>query len=140
LGAFTALGAMGEEHPLSAAELAGDGKLYLNFWASWCSSCIAELPTLETLSAMDGMRVIGISMDGDGARERAMQLFEGRASYPTYFISEPGEDDGFGGLGAAFDFARLPIPTTAVFSADGVLERVISGPIREEDLPRSAGD
>lgn len=129
LGSFTALDAMGEEHVLSTKELAQGGKLYLNFWASWCSSCVAELPDLDAMSAEDGIRVVGLSVDVGEDRARALDLFADRASFPTYFIPKPGAEDDFGGLGLAVDFQRLPIPTTLVFSSDGILERVITGPV-----------
>jgi len=137
LAPFQVLGPMGEESTLAVKKLAQGGKLYLNFWASWCASCVAELPRLEALNKQDGSRVIGISVDGEEDRQTALALFEGRASFDTYFLAEPGkpnrpgESGAFGGLGTGFDFERLSIPTTVVFSADGKLERIISGPFRE---------
>lgn len=38
----------------------------LNFWASWCNECVAEIPSLNALSAElkdKGLVVIGISID-----------------------------------------------------------------------------
>ncbi len=137
LGSFAALDTVGEEHALAPGELAAGGKLYLNFWASWCGSCVAELPALDALNSEEGSQVIGISVDGEKDRASALELFAGRASYPTYFLAEPGEDDRFGGLGEALDFQRLPIPTTLVFDENGRLERVITGPIALGELSES---
>lgn len=50
---------------LSLESLRGE-IIVLDFWASWCSPCITELPTLKTLSdefSDDGVRVIGINLD-----------------------------------------------------------------------------
>jgi thiol-disulfide isomerase/thioredoxin len=38
----------------------------LNFWATWCGSCVAEIPDLEALYeryAPDGLVIVGISVD-----------------------------------------------------------------------------
>jgi len=44
--------------------------LVLNFWATWCAPCLYELPALDRLSAKyrpEDVRVLAISIDGDGA-------------------------------------------------------------------------
>jgi cytochrome c biogenesis protein CcmG/thiol:disulfide interchange protein DsbE len=45
----------------------------LNFWATWCASCIVEMPTLMNLQrkySSKGIAVIGISMDEDTPAKR----------------------------------------------------------------------
>ena len=46
----------------------------LNFWASWCAPCIAEMPTLDALQAElgpDGLDVVAVSLDRDGIKKAA---------------------------------------------------------------------
>ncbi|MBI4652541.1 redoxin domain-containing protein [Candidatus Desantisbacteria bacterium] len=47
-----------------------DGKvIILNFWATWCPPCQAEIPDFIELYSMyknSGVVIIGVAMDGDG--------------------------------------------------------------------------
>lgn len=59
----------------------------LNFWASWCMPCIAELPALERLSQRlgpKGLSVIAIGIDDDIAK---LSEFRDRfaLSFPVLF-------------------------------------------------------
>jgi peroxiredoxin len=68
-----------EEVPNFAFELAGQrrelsdfrGKIVvLNFWATWCPPCVAEMPSLERLHQRfrdRGLVVLGVSVDTDAA-------------------------------------------------------------------------
>jgi cytochrome c biogenesis protein CcmG/thiol:disulfide interchange protein DsbE len=48
------------------------GQPYLvNFWASWCVTCVVEHPVLEQLAAMDRIRIIGFNFRDEP--EDAMQ-------------------------------------------------------------------
>ncbi|MEE3501661.1 TlpA disulfide reductase family protein [Acidiphilium acidophilum] len=55
---------------LGLAHYKGEG-LIVNFWATWCPPCRAELPSLVVLNKMllpDGIRVLPISVDSDGIK------------------------------------------------------------------------
>lgn len=57
----------GVEHRLS--EYAGKGNyVVLDFWASWCTPCIAEMPKLKTAQELygdKGLQIVGVSLDGN---------------------------------------------------------------------------
>ncbi len=63
--AFGFLDAAGATHTL--AEFAGKG-VVLNFWATWCTPCVAELPSLAALAAKaSDVVVLPVSTDRGGA-------------------------------------------------------------------------
>ena len=76
------------------------GKLVLlNFWATWCAPCLAEIPafiTWQTAYGRPGLQIVGISMDDDSAPvKRAYQKY--RMNYPVMMgDAELGES--FGGV------------------------------------------
>jgi len=68
-----------EEVPNFTFELAGQPRqlsdfrgqvVVLNFWATWCPPCVAEMPSLERIHQRysgRGLVVLGISVDADAA-------------------------------------------------------------------------
>ena len=111
-----------------AAVGAGSGRTALSLWASYCAPCVAELPLLEEWDAANGIRVLAVSVDAPADRGRAREIIGARA--PALSVLFAGEASVEGRtIQDVVDLARLPLPTTLVFSADGVLEEIIRGPI-----------
>ena len=121
-------------------ELLGDpdspteGEVWVNFWASYCQPCVAELPLLDDIDGTNGRRVLLVSADSPGEFERAKELVSKRApSLQSYFIATDVEEiEDAVEISDFVDLERLPIPTTLVFSSEGTLLRVIRGPVQED--------
>lgn len=59
-----------EGHKLSLADFAGKG-VVLNFWATWCMPCVAEMPALDAMAgklAAEGIVVLPLSSDRGGLK------------------------------------------------------------------------
>lgn len=93
--------------------------LLVNFWATWCAPCVKEMPALERLHrelAGEGLAVLAVSQDRDGAA--AVTPFLARIALqdlPVYL-------DPKGVLGR--EFALKGLPTTFVIDREG---RVVAG-------------
>jgi thiol-disulfide isomerase/thioredoxin len=93
----------------------------VNYWASWCSPCRAEMPALDKFYQRhrgQGLVLLGLSVDE--ARDRAavadiMRKF----SYPAALAADA-KANGFG--------SALAVPMTFVIDASGVVRaRLVSG-------------
>jgi peroxiredoxin len=80
---FTLTGADGVEIRLSGYK----GKVVmLNFWATWCTPCLAEIPwfvEFQRTHAARGLAVVGISMDEDGWKPVRPFMETQKINYPV---------------------------------------------------------
>lgn len=81
-------------HDLEGAEVASDafeGKLMLlDFWATWCQPCVADLPNLTRLHEQyeqDGLVVLSVSIDeGDDAAKKVARMIKRRKTRHPVFL------------------------------------------------------
>ena len=115
--------------PIDLSSLRGK-VVVLNFWASWCVPCRAEMPLLETLyreGREQGVTVIGLSSDDRHDRAAAVKA-AGAVSYPVGLLSEA-PVNGFG--------VPQVLPLTYILDAAGKVSAVLlanRGPISAEQL------
>ncbi|MFZ0807584.1 MAG: TlpA disulfide reductase family protein [Candidatus Sulfotelmatobacter sp.] len=96
--------------------------LLVNFWATWCPPCQAELPSLISLqerTRAKGVTVLGISIDVDADAYHRF-LKERNVNFLTVRDPEQKIADMYGTSGW---------PETYIVDRDGVLRRKIVGPI-----------
>src|SRR6202045_1188791 len=107
--AFTLDGLDGK--PLSLAAARGKVVL-LNFWATWCGPCRAEIPDLIALQQKyrDQLQIIGLTVDDDDASMIKDVVAETRINYPVAMASQEVRMQ-YGGIAA--------LPTSFILDAQG---------------------
>ncbi len=109
---------------VALADLAGD-KVYVKYWASWCSICLAGLDELNTLSAQDNdFKVISIvspNFKGEQSTEDFSKWFKKQTTYQdiTVLIDEDGT--------WAKKFGVRGYPTSYYIGSEGVLAKTAPG-------------
>ena len=102
----------------------------LDFWATWCAPCRAEIPWLVELSTKyraNGLEVLGVSMDEGRANRAKVAPFvrERSVSYTILF----GDDN----VAAAYDGVPL-LPQTFFIGRDGKILGSVAGLKTKNDL------
>lgn len=109
----------GEEVSMASLE----GKVvFINFWATWCGPCRAEMPSMEALYhdfKGKGLEILAVSSDMEGAS--AVQPFVQRLglSYPILLDTDFRVDD---------KYLIQSVPTTVLVDKNGVItHRLVGG-------------
>ena len=88
--------------------------MLVNLWATWCTPCVAEMPTLDRIAATygpKGLAVLTISQDNQG--EKAVKPFFAKHDLP-HLKGWADPENQFG-----FDYATGLLPTTVLYDAQG---------------------
>ena len=116
-----------EGQPVKLSDFKGR-VVVLNFWATWCPPCRAEIPDLVSLQkqyATQGLVVVGISMDKGGPARVAAVASELEINYPVVM--------GNAEVSAAYGGIR-GLPTTFIVDRKGNLVGGLEGETNRGEL------
>jgi thiol-disulfide isomerase/thioredoxin len=99
----------------------------LNFWASWCPACVAELPDFQQVHTELGDEVVFIGINMQEEDKVAAEALIARSGVAFLLADDPD--------GAIFrSFNGFGMPTSVFITADGVVADTHSGVIVADDL------
>lgn len=117
-------------NPVSLEELKGK-KVYLKFWASWCSVCLAGMDELDELSGEENefevITIVSPSFNGEQAKEDFVKWFEGLNTKNIRVLMDEG-----GEITSRFNIRAYP--TAAYIGSDGILVAIIPGHMGNSDI------
>lgn len=115
--------------------------VFLNFWASWCPSCMEEMPSIEELYREYGENekdVVILSIVNPRTKEHSagvdlplekLQQFVKEKNYPFPVL--------FDKTGEIFqEYSIQAFPTTYFINAKGEVQGYILGALRKEDMKK----
>jgi thiol-disulfide isomerase/thioredoxin len=115
-----------------AEHFADDGRpVVLNFWASWCPPCRAEMPDFDAVAGRHPeVKFIGVAVDDVESQARAFAEEIG-VSYTL----------GFDPTGQAhLTLPFIALPTTWIITGDGVIVHKVQGIMTAELLEQALAD
>ncbi|MDI1229222.1 MAG: TlpA disulfide reductase family protein [bacterium] len=101
-------------------------RVLVNLWATWCTPCVAELPSLAKLTEVT---VVAISLDRNGTPEKIATFLKkhGAASLPAYLDTDRQ-------IPAAWEKFYQGLPTSFLLDKSGNIVDTFAGPF-EWDKP-----
>ncbi len=99
----------------------------VNFWATWCTPCLKEMPELSALHAMrEHVKVVGLAYDDIEPAELRAFMKQHPVAYPVVQVDT---------FDPPADFATpRGLPTTYLIAPDGRMARQFLGPVTAREI------
>ena len=96
----------------------------INFWATWCTPCVVEMPALHALHEETGIRIIGVNM-GESRSTVAQWIAENSITYDIVLDLQ-------GQVAEAYRLRGQP--STYIVAPDGIITHIFYGVVAMDVL------
>lgn len=121
--------------PIRLSDFQGK-KVILNFWATWCPPCKAEMPHLEnyykTKAKKQNVEIIAVNLTNAERGSNKLETVKGFAN--EYGLTFPIPMDETGEVGNIYQ--TITIPTSYIIDSRGIIHQKIVGPMDEEMIKK----
>lgn len=102
--------------------------IFLNFWATWCPPCKAEMPHMQSFydEYSDQAEILAVNITSDdsvGAVEKFRKQYN--ITFPILLDVEGEQSE---------KFATITIPTTYLIDENGIIKQRLVGPMSEDSM------
>ncbi|TFD96633.1 TlpA family protein disulfide reductase [Jeotgalibacillus sp. R-1-5s-1] len=112
-------------------------KIILNFWATWCPPCMAEMPHMqdyyEGMAKEQNVEILAVNLT---SKDNGMDKV--RSFVQDYELTFPILLDDTGLLGE--EFQAYSIPTTYLIDEEGIIQRKLMGPMDQDMMIEMMGE
>lgn len=108
-------------------------KVMLNFWATWCPPCRAEMPDMEKFYNNENVKILAVNLTNTEESQDAVKKFkkEFGLSFPILMDEK---------LAVANKYQIQPIPTSYMIDSNGKIQHIALGAMNYEMMVEQFND
>ncbi|WP_343051098.1 redoxin domain-containing protein [Paraliobacillus salinarum] len=105
-------------------------KVMLNFWATWCPPCRAEMPAMQNFYTDNDVEVLAVNLiSTETAKQDVVDFVDSFGLTFSILLDE--------GNQVALAYGIRPIPTTYMIDTNGVIQKKSFGPMNQEQMEQA---